>query len=505
MGALVRRRRIEAAAEAAPLSRGLLFSFLILILVMGYLVETSRRFPTLFIGIVSVFGLFGFFVIGIRRPEIPLYLMVAYLPFSKLLAGDFGGAIMALNLTNLLFVVIIICFVANAATEGQLRFEPNRLHLPVILFAVWGFFSVVHSCMVYPSTSYRLQAIAEYKRWMDPILIYFLFFHIVRDRRRWKAVIIILMVGVTIAALMAIRDYMTQTGGSLEHSRIGGIADQPNVLGAFFVYYMFLFTGFWLERVRRLKAWSFLIPFALCFRGIMVTFSRGAYLAFAQGLLGLAFFKNKLLFMLAVAALVLTVLNPVMLPKGIQYRLQTTFRDQTQLTDVYETEHLEHHLDTSSGTRLILWRGATQMIGDYPWMGVGFGRFHSRIKEYTPEQLSMDAHNAYLITAAELGIPALVLFLLVLLAVFRVTSFVHKRSSDSFIRATALGFLGGLSGLLMANMFGSRMNTTEVSGYFWILAALMARAAMWTREELAAQPAPSRRRRLGRRLARGMA
>ena len=503
MSALVRRGRAEAAAERAPLSRSLLFGFLVLILVMGYLVETSRQFPTLFIGTVSVFGLFGLFVVGIQRPEVPLYLLVAYLPFSKLLAGDFGGAVMALNLTNLLFVVIIMCFVANAATEGHPRFEPNRLHLPVILFALWGFFSLVYSCMTQGSW-YRLQAIAAYKRWMDPLLIYFLFFHIVRDRRRWKAVTIILMVGVTIAALMAIRDYMTQTGGSLEHSRVGGISDQPNVLGAFFVYYMFLFAGFWFERLRRPKAWSFLIPFALCFRGIMVTFSRGAYLAFAQGLLGLTFFKNKLLFMLAVAALIVAVLNPAVLPKGIQYRLQTTFRDQTQITDVYETEHPEHHLDTSSGTRLILWRGAIQMIGDYPWMGVGLGRFPSRIGEYTPAHLSMDAHNTYLVTAAELGIPALVLFLLVLLAVFRVTSFVHKRQSDPFIRATALGFLGGLSGLLMANMFGSRMNTTEVSGYFWILAALMARAAVWTREELAAEQAPSRRRRLGRRLARGM-
>ena len=45
-----------------------------------------------------------------------------------------------------------------------------------------------------------------------------------------------------------------------------------------------------------------------------------------------------------------------------------------------------------------------------------------------------------------------------------------------------MGFLGGLSALLMANMFGSRLNSSEVAGFFWIMAALMARAYIWAKE-----------------------
>ena len=33
--------------------------------------------------------------------------------------------------------------------------------------------------------------------------------------------------------------------------------------------------------------------------------------------------------------------------------------------------------------------------------------------------------------------------------------------------------LGGLFGLLMVNMFGSRLNAEEVSAYFWIYAGLI--------------------------------
>ena len=37
--------------------------------------------------------------------------------------------------------------------------------------------------------------------------------------------------------------------------------------------------------------------------------------------------------------------------------------------------------------------------------------------------------------------------------------------------------------MLVANLFGSRMDAQEVVGYFWILCALMMRAVLMEREE----------------------
>jgi hypothetical protein len=55
------------------------------------------------------------------------------------------------------------------------------------------------------------------------------------------------------------------------------------------------------------------------------------------------------------------------------------------------------------------------------------------------------------------------------------TYVLYRTTKDSFARALALGFLGGLFGLMMSNMFGSRLDSQEVSGYFWILTALILR------------------------------
>jgi O-antigen ligase len=492
-------RRRAAANPDAPASRGLIITMLGVILALGYVVTAEVEIPSIVLGAVGMIAMAGLLMAGLRRPELPIYVMVAYLPFSKLLTGDFGGIMTALNLTNILLVTIMVCWFANTATEGKAFFEPHALHVPVLLLTGWMFVSYGHE-VIDSGPGYAFRYLDNVKRWLDPIVLYFLFFHIVKDLRRWKTIVIIIMIGVTIAAAMAVHEYEgVRTGSSLARSRVGGIAGQPNILGAFFVYYMFLFAAFWLERAQDLRRWWLLVPFLLCFRGIMVTFSRGAYLAFAQGLLGLAYFKNKALFVVAVISLAFVAVNPWLLPEGIRYRLGSTFKGgDVQLTDPYGggiAADIETEVDLSAGTRIVVWRGAMELIKEHPWVGVGVGRFSFAIMRFVPLEKRIDAHNAYLVTAAEMGIPALVFFLLVILAIFRVTSVVFRRHPDPFVRAAALGFLGGLSGLLMANMFGSRLNTSEVSGYFWILAALMARAHRWVRQDVAQARAQRRKER----------
>ena len=499
MGLFAIRRRSQAQTDERPLSRGTLVGLGAMIGVLGLLVHTNVEVPPLAILSVGTIGVLALLASGLRRPDLPLYVMVAYLPFSKLLTGDFGGIMTALNLTNLLLVVLVVSWFASASTEGAPRFEPNALHVPIFLYAGWGLGTFLWKSICSTTGWYFSYHLADMKRWLDPFVLYVLYFHMVKDKRRWKAVVILIMIGVTVAAAMAVHDYMgVREGTSLNKSRVEGIAGQPNILGAFFVYYMFLFAAFWIQRIRQPASWWLLVPFGLCFRGIMVTFSRGAYLAFAQGLLGFTYFKNKALFLLAVGLMGFALLNPWMLPEGIRYRLESTFKDDTRLTDAYDVSNPEAHLDKSSSTRIFIWRGAMRMIQEEPWTGIGLGRFSENIIDFAPELggKGIDAHNAYVITAAEFGLPALVFFLWVIAALFRVTSQVYRRHPDAFIRATAHGFLGGLSGLLLANMFGSRLNTSEVSGYFWILAALMARARLWTKAEAATRQAaaPARHR-----------
>ncbi len=478
-----RRRPASILEEDRPLSMHLILVMLGVIGVLGYVVLSEAHIPSYVLGLGCVLGGTALFFVSQVRPEITLYLLAAYLPFSKQLAGDFGGLMTALNLTNIFLVIVIWNWFVSAGSSRGSMFEPNRMHLPVVFMALWSFFSFMAAGAKYGS-GYLGTYFSEYKRWLDPIICYFVFFHLVKDRQRWKNLIIIFMISVTVVACMAIWEYRSLAGASsLESSRVYGIADNPNSLGAFFVYYMFLFTGFWLHRMNRPRMWLLLIPFLLCFRGIMVTFSRGAYLAFGAGCLGLSFLRSKALFLLTCGILAFTLVNPWLLPAGIRYRLESTFKNKnTEITDTYGGTDLEKQVDTSSGKRLLIWEGARKMIAEYPVFGVGLGQFQANIAEYAPVG-HMDAHNAYILTAAELGIPMLIGFIAMFLMLWWTTYEVYRKHTDFFIKSTALGCFGGFTGLALANVFGSRLNSSEVAGYFWILAALMARALAWAKEE----------------------
>jgi putative inorganic carbon (HCO3(-)) transporter len=436
--------------------------------------------PSLVVMSFGGLALLGLLMVGVQDPRVPLYVLVAYLPFSLELVGDFGTQATALNMTNILILWVPIGHVASCLSRNEPLMTGTSLSKVIGLFCLLGAIALMRGTFQYGSW-YLTAALTPLKRWLTPMLLYFLALWVARDKRTLKTVVVIIMVAVTVAAVMAIREYMWISGGSFDSSRVGGIAGHSNTLGAFFNYYMFLFAGYFLVYVKRPKAWWLLVPFLLCFRGIMVTFSRGAYLAFAAGSLATCFFQRKLLFVCAVFLGLLALANPVLLPAGIRYRMGMTVVEHAP---GFEHGAITESLEGSAATRIEIWRGAVKMIKAHPWWGVGYGAFPRFIPRYTDVRVGhLDAHNSYLLIASEMGVPTLLVFLLILCMVWHYTRWLYRHTEDRSMKAMALGFLGGLTGLLVANIFGSRMDAQVVSGYFWVLSGLIMRGVLIERQD----------------------
>jgi len=452
---------------------------LALICFFGVLVLKKVSLPSEVILVFGGLGLVLLLLAGLRSPAIPLYVLIAYLPFSRVLVGGFGAAATALNLTNILALLVLGAHAVRQMAQGKPLFQGAPLNRVIWLFVILSSVSLIGAGWTYGSW-YLLQLLIPLKRWLTPTLFYFVALWTVREKPTLKSAVILMMFTVTLVAAMAAWDYFnTNASASLDKTRVGGIAVNPNTLGAFFNYYMFLFLGFFLVYPKKLRVWLLVIPLAICFRGIMVTFSRGAYLGFAMGSLAVCFFRKKLLFVVAVAALATAILNPWMLPAGIRYRMGQTITNRISS----DTTELAESLESSAANRVIIWKGALHMIQDHPWWGVGYGAFPQWISAYTGgKEVQRDAHNSYLLIAAEMGIPTLLVFLLVLVVAGYYTWWLYRHTQDKFFQATALGFLAGLCALLVANMFGSRMDAQEATGYFWILCGLIMRAVLMERQ-----------------------
>jgi O-antigen ligase len=136
--------------------------------------------------------------------------------------------------------------------------------------------------------------------------------------------------------------------------------------------------------------------------GLLVTFSRGGWLAAAAGiflllgiLLGHRNHRLRAILLLVVLAAGVGVFGKLYLSKTIGYMERVAKPDAAGPSV----------LDVNS--RLYMWQAATEMWRDHFWWGVGPAHFDYRFREYRPENLQRRpdrAHNDYLNLLADWGL-----------------------------------------------------------------------------------------------------
>jgi len=348
--------------------------------------------------------------------------------------------------------------------------ESSPLNLPILIFLAMALFSIFSNVLY--GMEYISSSLMEFKRRITPFILYFIIFNTVKEREGVKNLIVIMMAVITMVGLMAIYEYET------DGRRVGSIAVNPNMLASFFNTYMFVLLGFFLTHMRNLRYSGFLLAFLICLRGMMVALSRGGYLCFAVALHAIAFFKNKIWFVILLLLSAGVWFNPHFLPEGVRYRLGDTLKEQAR-----PNQSWEEPLDRSSQERIEIWKGAWRLIQAHPIRGVGFARFQNKVTHFWTGSRRFDPHNTFLFIAAEMGIPALLVFIWLLAAVFWNIRLLYRQTEDPFAKALALGLLGGFFGLVMSSLYVSRTDSQEIASYFWIFAALVLRFRILDRAE----------------------
>lgn len=133
------------------------------------------------------------------------------------------------------------------------------------------------------------------------------------------------------------------------------------------------------------------------------------------------------------------------------------------------------------GFRQRMWSQALAAIQDYPFTGVGLGTFADLMWSFYPIAVYATddighAHNFFLQTALDVGIPGLVMVLAFYLTAFAQVVFVWRRG-DFLNRVLATGFLGSLVGQSVFSQLDAVALGTKYNLFFWYLFALIFGAA----------------------------
>jgi len=208
---------------------------------------------------------------------------------------------------------------------------------------------------------------------------------------------------------------------------------------------------------------------------ILMTQSRGAFIGLVAGF-GPAFIwlglkrSRRLLFFAGISALVISVTIPV----KVWERLSGIGK-LTSISTIAEADP-----EGSAEERFEIQKVGWQIFRDNPVFGVGLGVYPLENARYAPALGRRDTHNTYLNLAAEVGLPGLVLWCVLVWLVLR-HAYRSRLAAPGELANQQAWIERALLGYLAAGMFGS---------YAKLTIPYLMLAVLWCSATLLASPSP---------------
>lgn len=400
-----------------------------------------------------------------------LAMPIVFIPNALHLPANTG--IPGLNITNLLFVLVLLALLASGAERGGLPTE--RGHLTT---ALSGLFVALVLAFVIAQLTAPMDLMADLTDLKDAIfypLLYFVYRRCRQDLQGTRQLIILTMVVAAVAGVEAVREGLQYGLGNFSESRraagpFGQNFAAANYAGVFFAMFLPMFiAGALFFRRQRLWRLASLGGCAVLAMAIMVTYSRQAYFI---GLFALVLLLLRRNVVLAVLIGVVMAGSVGLLPDSVTQRVE-----ETEQRDAAGGEEL----DVSTMSRIYIWKGAQAMWAEHP-AGVGLNRFKSNIGQYTNYR-GYDAHNVYVLVLSECGPLGLIAVLWLLWKLWTLAGVVRRSATptDTEARTLGLGFSVAVISMALGNVYGSFLLEGVVMANFWILCGLLERYAMLKR------------------------
>lgn len=412
----------------------------------------------------------GATVLLLIRPEFGPWLLAFSVPYGSLGEGASGGV--NLSLTEPLVVVIVVSWLAKGIRERRIVVSPAPLYIPLLLFLGLVTFSLT----IAPSLALGAK---ELVKWAALLAAYVFVVNVIKSRREMAILLSLIFAAAISESLLGFYQFVAKAGP--ESYAIGpflrafGTFGQPNPYAGYLTTAALTAFGAVLFSLKALFAkpgglqtgprWLVFMgwaTFIACAAAIAMSFSRGAWLGLAVGIVVVTAMSSRralwiMLVALTILAIVLSLGLAQMLPAQITGRIAEA-ASYFGVFDVREVKLTPQNWPLVE--RMAAWQAAWYMYEDNPLLGVGIGNYVEAYKDYyLPgwEEPKGHAHNFYLNVLAEMGIVGLASYLLLLACffvhAFRVLRRLSHASEAQFERYMAIGFLGSLIALSVHNLF----------------------------------------------------
>lgn len=379
-------------------------------------------------------------------PILPVKAKLGFIPLS----ADFiiGGFAILIGLID------IICNYKKDKSKFLILKDKKVqvLTLLILLFVLFSLGSILYA-------KNKVAVISEAMRFFEYILLFYMIL-INADGRFIKRGLVLFYISMLIAAAYGIFQFVfdlssIDVGSYVNRGRIYATFENPNYWGAAVNMVIFYPLINFIESKGNRRKLDILI-FIMFFANLILSFTRGSWLAFAFGLLFLAIIRyRKWLISLPFV--------------GLAAMLVPFIRDRLLSILLFK--------DTTLG-RIKLWKTGWYMFKDHFLLGVGNGNFLTRYPEYikkhpllTVYKEQASVHNSYLKMLAELGIIGGIIFTSVYgMLFYMVLSLINKTKK---YKVAVLAIASFWVTYLFQNLLNNLMFIPQLNVLAWIVTAML--------------------------------
>jgi len=336
--------------------------------------------------------------------------------------------------------------------EGNLTARPREIHL-ILLLCLAAFLSMPLATS--PGEAYTTVTDVLLKA----IVIFIVLVNVVRTENRLKLLIWLAFAVSLYLSVNAVNDYMTgnfrEGSAFYNNQRIGGVIrglfGNSNDLALHLVTMVPLAIGFAFATKKTLRRFLYIGFAAVFVAAIVVTFSRGGFLGLLVAALVLVRKigrKNKFLSTGALVVALLAVL--AFAPGGYTGRLSTIFNSDSDATG-------------SSSQRTEILKRSIWVTLRYPLFGVGAGNFHYKSVH------ELVTHNAYTEVSSEMGIPALVIYIMLMVYPLRRLREIERATVDIAEKRKFHYWSIGIQASIVAYMVSSFFGAVAYQWYIYYI------------------------------------
>ena len=258
------------------------------------------------------------------------------------------------------------------------------------------------------------------------------------------------------------RAFRTTLAGASAVSRIGGTIGSPNSLAMYLNLILPIIFSFIFIRTKPVFRWIAAITFILGGLTEVLTMSRGGWVALTAAVIIALYgiFKKQYQSRVKSYVLTMTLILLITLPVIV------TFVD-------VQKRLFEDDYGAAYG-RVPQMKIALNIIAHNPFTGIGLNNYttvmnrYDRTRENKSYQFPYPVHNAFLLIAAESGLPALFCFVLIFVGILKKSALFFK-SDDQFLSILGIGsFCGIITWLIHAQFRMAHANL-----FLWFLIGLL--------------------------------